>query len=133
MRIVKVASTLCPLVHWMFQNPLQGQWILLSPPIQQFRPRILRLVMWVLYQLCLPPRMLPTESPTTYLPTTFTPSVPAYVCNPDPRNCGCPDKAQADYCGGVNTTIARKACVRWDDRNLNSLSAMDGRDHPLLN
>jgi len=52
---------------------------------------------------------------TTYSPTTFS---PAYVCNADPENCGCPHLNQANYCGTINTTNNGKACMRWDDPNL---------------
>ncbi|KAL3797989.1 hypothetical protein ACHAW5_006287, partial [Stephanodiscus triporus] len=63
--------------------------------------------------------LIPTPLPT-YLYTSYPSHSPAFVCNDDPENCGCPNLRQADYRGSINTTNTGKACVRWDDENLNN-------------
>ena len=71
---------------------------------------------------------IPTYSPTLTPPTRS----PAYVCNADPENCGCPDVYQADYRGTVNTTYNGNPCVMWNNVNLNkwwkTKVNMDGLD-----
>ena len=62
----------------------------------------------------------PTPDPTYYTSYTYQPThSPSYVCNSDPVNCGCPNLWGSDYRGTINTTKSGKACVRWDDPNLN--------------
>ena len=61
--------------------------------------------------------------PTTFVTSTYTHSStlsPAYVCNPDPENCGCPNLHQSDYRGSINTTKSGKHCARWNNEDLNN-------------
>ncbi|KAL3817140.1 hypothetical protein ACHAXA_009041 [Cyclostephanos tholiformis] len=68
------------------------------------------------------PSISPSHFPIyTYTDTyTYRPThSPSYVCNSDPVNCACPNLRGSDYRGTINTTTSGKACVRWDDPNLN--------------
>jgi hypothetical protein len=62
---------------------------------------------------------VPTPTPTFGAHTSPLTHLPAYVCNTDPDNCGCPNFALANYNGTINTTITVKACVMWEDEGLN--------------
>jgi len=65
--------------------------------------------------------VVPSPPPTYGAYTSYYPTLsPAYVCNADPENCGCLDLYQDDYRGNISTSATGKACVMWNDTDLNN-------------